>query len=219
MKLTCVLKKRFLHRETVALAVNGTVVASLVSGAEVEMELPERERYYLALATEKAYDGITVLTAERDEVHLTVTKEKKAYSLDTEGAKVEVLSLGRLLSVLCDEGQLPYLCAWERCAFFVLLYLDLNRRDALLESPHLFEIKEALAEMGETEIVQRMARAIDACELTLPLDPMKKLTPEEETAMVESYHIFWSEAETVPEGEDERVLLRLYDFIYENTKN
>ena len=130
-----------------------------------------------------------------------------------------MLSLLRLYSAMSDEGKLLYLSPWERNAFFGLLYLDLNLKDAVLESPYVFEMRDALMALGLGGISARLSRAIDACELTLPLDPMKKLTPEEQTAMVESYHVLWSEAERAPRDEAERTLVHLYDYIWEQQGN
>ena len=214
MKLYCILKKSSLRREACDLSVNGAVVAHLVSGKRAEAQLPSHARYYISIG-DKVYDALTVLTFEDEEATLTVTKGKQGYALDVTGARLEVLSLSRLLGALYDEGQISNLLPWERNAFFALLYAKCNREDTVLESPYLNEIREALLAVGDGEIAERLTRAMDACELSLPLPLMKKLTPEEETALVESYHVLWSEAERAPRGEELRSLLKVYDYIYE----
>ena len=219
MRLTCELKKRFLHKDEVTLVINGATAVTLTSGDVTELSLPACERYYLTLATDKPYDGVTVLICESDAVRLTVTRQKKSFALDTEGARIEVLPLGRLLTAMCDEGQILNLTEWERDALFGLYYLDLNHRDAILESVHLLEIRDALLSLGLPELSERLSCAIASCELPLPLDPMKKLTPEEQTALVEGYHILWSREEGAPDGEEARVLVRIYDYIWEKQRD
>ena len=218
MKLSCKLKKNFLSETKCELNIHGMVTATLVGSATEVFDLPMQERYYVSLG-DRVYSGVTMLFPEKENVFLTITKRNASFSLDVQGARLEVLMLDRLLGALCDEGKLLYLNAWEKTAFFGMLYLDLNQRDAILETPYLLEIKEALDVLGLPELSERLGRAIDACELDLPLDPMKKLTPQEETAMVESYHILWSLAENAPWDEEEHTRVRIYDFIYENTKN
>ncbi len=215
MKLSCLLKKAPFQKAQCDLTVNGEVVATLVSGRTTEVELSPCERYYVTLG-DKVYGAITVLIPEGETMCLTVTKQKKSFSLDAIGARVQVISLARFLGALCDEGKIPYLSSWEKTVFFVMLFMELNRQDAILESPFLLEIKEALFKIGENELGERLCRAIEACEIDLPLSPMKKLTPEEETALVESYHILWGEEEQAPPGEERRVYLAVLDYIFEN---
>ena len=215
MRLSCRLKKTPFQNARCDLAVNGEVVATLVSGRAVEVELAPRERYYITLG-DKVYSAISVLLPEGDVVDLTVSKEKKSFSLDVNGGRLVLLSLAKFLGALRDEGQIPYLSPWEKNAFFAMLYVELHREDTILESPFLVEIKEALSLIGEGEVAARLSRAMDACEIPLPLPPMKKLSPEEETALVESYHILWSEEERLPHGEERRVYLAILDYIFEN---
>lgn len=219
MKLRCEMKKRpFQKKAECELIVDGAVAATLGSGREETVELSPRERYYITLK-DKAYSAISVLIPEGESVTLTVERRRNSYSLDVEGARLEMLSLARLLSAMCDEGKLLCLSSWEKNAFYGLLYLDLNQRDALLESPYVLEIRDALEVLGLSEISARLTRAIDACELPLPLDPMKKLTPEEQTALVEGYHILWSREEGAPDGEEAHVLVRIYDYIWEKQRD
>ena len=215
MKLSCELKKSVLSRAKCDLVVNGEVVVTLQARNVPSVELPPRERYYVTLG-HKVYSAITVLIPESDNVHLYVTERNKSFSFDVAGGRLEVISLSRLLGALCDEGQIPYLEAWEKTAFFAMLYIELDREDAILESPFLLEIREALAEIGEGELADRLLRAMEACEIALPLAPMKKLTPEEETALIESYHILWNEAESAPKGEERHLYLSILDYIYEH---
>ena len=215
MRLSCLLKKRPFRKERCDLAVNGEIVATLVSGRALEVELEVRERYYITLG-DKVYSAVSVLLPEGDTVCLTISKEKKSFSLDVTGARLSVISLAKLLGALRDEGQIPYLSAWERTAFFAMLYTELHREDAILESPFLVEIRDALIAIGEGTVAERLTRAMDACAISLPLPPMKKLTPEEETALVESYHILWSEEERLPKGEERGVYLAVLDYIFEN---
>ena len=217
MKLSCILKKTLFRKTVCDLTVNGIVVARLVSGQRTDVELADCERYYISLG-DKVCDALTVLLPEGDTISLTVTRGKKSFSLDALGARIEVISLERLLCAMYDEGQILSLCPWEKNAFFALSYAGLNREDAILESPYLLQIRDALACVGDTEIAERLTRVIERCEISLPLIASKKLTPEEQTALVESYHLLWCEAEAVEGDEELRSLLRVYDYIYEKQK-
>ncbi len=216
MQLSFLLKKRFLQKVSLPIKVNGETVGTL-SGAPLVWERETPSYCFLEIGT-KMYADITVLIPEGEEVRVTVEQKKHSIALDVSGARVESVSLCKIFGALNDEGQISFLLPWERRAFFVLLYHELNREDAILESVYVRDVIDALFAVGMSHSGERLRRAVDGCEIDLPLDPMAKLSPEEETAIVESYHILWSEEEKATDEEKREEHLAFMEYFYKCKK-
>lgn len=214
MKLCVSFQKNLFSREELPVFIDCVYLGNVRCGKEESFSLADAEHCFLQLG-DKVTSELSVLVSESDEVKITVKRHKKMLSMDLSGGVLRTCPIGRLLHALNDETAIDSLCEWERNAFLAMLYAELDREDAILESPFVREICDALVAVGDREVGERLRAVLDACELSLPLSPMAKLTPAEESALVESYHQLWTAAENAPSGERERSRKAVMEYVYQ----
>lgn len=217
MKLYVSFKKRPFSREELAVFADGALLGVVRSGREECFSLADGEHYFLQLG-DKVTAEATVLVREGDEVHIAVRRQRRMLSLDVSGGVLRTFPIGRMLHALNDEAAVGCLLPWEKNAYFAMLYAELEREDAILESPYVLDVCDALIAVGDTEVGERLREAVMRCELTLPLSPLAKLTPAEESALVESYHLLWTKQEAAPAGERERSYRAVMEYIYRHER-
>lgn len=216
MKLTVSFQKKIFSREELPVFVDGALALCVCGGKSECVELCDAEHYFLQIG-DKVTSAVTVLVREGDEVKIRVKRHKRMLSVDVEGGVLRTFPIARLLNALNDEAAVACLCDWERNAYYAMLYAELAREDAILESPYVREIADGLIAVGDTVVGERLREVIDGSELSLPLPPLTKLTPAEESAMVESYHRLWTKEEAELPGEGERSYRILMEYIYRHS--
>ena len=216
MKLCVSFKKSPFSREELPVFVDGVFVGC-ARGGQSCFSLSDAEHYFLQLG-DKITSEVSVLLPRSDTVSIAVKRQKKTLSVDVTGGVLHTFPIERLLCALGDASAVEYLCEWEKNAYYAMLYAQLNREDAILESPHVKEICDALVAVGDTVVGERLRGVVEACELTLPLSPMEKLTPAQESALVESYHQLWMAEENASQGEGERSWRAVMAYIYMHQK-
>lgn len=216
MKLTVSFQKKMFSREEVPVFVDGALALVVCGGKSECVELGDAEHYFLQIG-DKVSVEVTVLVREDDEIRIAVKRQKKMLSVDVSGGVLRTFPMARLLNALNDEAAAASLSDWERNAYYAMLYAELAREDAILESPHVLEIADALIAVGDATVGERLREVIARCELSLPISPLSKRTPAEESAIVESYHQLWTKEEAELPGERERSYRILMEYIYQHS--
>lgn len=217
MKLTVSFEKKMFSREELPVFVDGALACVVPNGKCESVELPDAEHYFLQLGDRVSAEA-SVLVREGDAIELAVKRKKNMLSLDVTGGVLRTFSMRRLLSALDDEGAVLCLSDWERNAYYAMLYAECAREDMILESPYIHDICEGLIAVGDRVVGERLREVVEKCELSLPLSPLSKLTPTEESALVESYHQLWTREEAEPKGERERSYRIVMEYIYTHSK-